>query len=229
VRVLLVEDDAALGEGLVAGLRALGFAADRVDRGASADTALGLAPYDAIVLDLGLPGGDGIAWLDRWRARGETVPVLILTARDAVDSRIGGLDAGADDYVVKPIAVEELAARLRAVGRRARGRPEPTWRHGPLAYRPDARVATWHGTPLELSPREAALLEVLLANPSRILSKPALLEKLYDWDRDPDSNALEVFVHHLRRKIHPAIVRTVRGVGYALGSAEALDRKGDAP
>jgi two-component system response regulator QseB len=103
--VLLVEDDAALGEGLVAGLRALGFAADRVDRGASADTALGLAPYDAIVLDLGLPGGDGTTWLDRWRARGETVPVLILTARDAVDSRIGGLDAGADDYVVKPIAV----------------------------------------------------------------------------------------------------------------------------
>jgi two-component system response regulator QseB len=229
LRVLLVEDDAALGEGLVAGLRALGFAADRVDRGASADTALGLAPYDAIVLDLGLPGGDGIAWLDRWRARGETVPVLILTARDAVHSRIGGLDAGADDYVVKPIVVEELAARLRAVGRRARGRPEPTWRHGPLAYRPDARVATWHGTPIDLSPREAALLEVLLANPSRILSKSALLEKLYDWDRDPDSNALEVFVYHLRRKIHPAIVRTVRGVGYALGSAESLERKGDAP
>jgi two-component system response regulator QseB len=229
MRLLLVEDDPALGAGLIAGLRALGFAADLVDRGDSADTALGLAPYDAIVLDLGLPGGDGIAWLGRWRARGETTPVVILTARDALDSRIGGLDAGADDYLVKPIAVEELAARLRAVGRRTRGRPEPTWRHGPLAYRPDARAASWHGRPLELSPRETALLEVLLANPNRILSKSALLERLYDWDRDPDSNALEVFVHHLRRKIHPAIVRTVRGVGYALGSAETLERGGDRP
>jgi two-component system response regulator QseB len=227
--VLLVEDDPALGDGLVAGLRALGFAADRVDRGASADTALGLAPYDAIVLDLGLPGGDGVQWLGRWRARGESVPVLILTARDGLDNRIGGLDAGADDYVIKPIAVEELAARLRAVGRRTRGRPEPTWRHGPLAYRPDEHAATWQGRPVDLSPREAALLEVLLANPSRILSKASLLEKLNDWDRDPDSNALEVFVHHLRRKIHPGIVRTVRGVGYALGSAEALERGGDAP
>jgi two-component system response regulator QseB len=226
--VLLVEDDTALAEGLIAGLRALGFAADRVAHGASADTALGLAPYDAIVLDLGLPGGDGLEWLARWRARGETVPVVILTARDALDSRIGGLDAGADDYVVKPVAVEELAARLRALGRRSRGRPEPTWRHGPLAYRPEDRQASWHGRPVELSPREAALLEVFLASSGRILSKAALLEKLYDWDHDPDSNALEVFVHHLRRKIHPAIVRTVRGVGYALGSVEALERPGGA-
>lgn len=229
MRVLLVEDDRALGEGLLAGLRALGFAADLVDRGGAADTALRVAPYDAIVLDLGLPGGDGVEWLGRWRARGEATPVVILTARDAVESRIGGLDAGADDYVLKPIVVEELAARLRAVGRRTRGRPEPTWRHGPLAYRPDARAASWHGRPIELSPREAALLEVLLANPNRILSKPALLERLYDWDRDPDSNALEVFVHHLRRKIHPAIVRTVRGVGYALGSPEALGHGSDPP
>lgn len=218
MRVMLVEDDDALGDGLTAGLRALGFAADRFADGPSADTALGLAPYDAIVLDLGLPRGDGGTWLTRWRQRGEQVPVLILTARDALDSRIGGLDAGADDYLVKPIAVEELAARLRAVGRRARGRPEPLWRHGALEYRPDTKSASWHGRPVDLSPREAALLEVLLVHPNRVLSKQALLEKLYDWDRDPDSNALEVFVHHLRRKIHPGIVRTVRGVGYALGS-----------
>jgi two-component system response regulator QseB len=215
---MLVEDDALLGDGLVAGLRSLGFAADRFGDGASADTALATAPYDAIVLDLGLPRGDGTAWLSRWRARGEQVPVLILTARDGVDDRIAGLDLGADDYLAKPIAVAELAARLRAVGRRARGRPEPVWRHGPLAYRPDDRSASWQGRPVELSPREAALLEVLLAHPGRILSKAALLEKLYDWDSDPDSNALEVFVHHLRRKIHPGIVRTVRGVGYALGA-----------
>lgn len=218
MRVMLVEDDDALGDGLAAGLRALGFAVDRFAAGAPADTALGLAPYDAVVLDLGLPGGDGSEWLARWRARGESVPVLILTARDALDSRVGGLDAGADDYLVKPIAVQELAARLRAVARRARGRPEPVWRHGELAYRPDTREASWQGRPIELSPREAALLEVLLAHPNRILSKSALLERLYDWDRDPDSNALEVFVHHLRRKIHPGIVRTVRGVGYALGT-----------
>jgi two-component system response regulator QseB len=222
MRVLLVEDDDALADGLVAGLRGLGFAADRVDRGSAADTALGLAPYDAIVLDLGLPGGDGMQWLTRWRGRGEPVPVLILTARDAVESRIGGLDAGADDYLVKPIATEELAARLRAIARRARGRPEPVWRHGALHYRPDARAATWRGRPVDLSPREAALLEVFLAHPNRILSKAALLEKLYDWEHDPDSNALEVFVHHLRRKIDPAVVRTVRGVGYALGTPQSL-------
>jgi two-component system response regulator QseB len=228
MRVLLVEDDDALAEGLIAGLRALGFAADRVDRGPSADTALGLAPYDAIVLDLGLPEGDGTVWLARWRDRGDRIPVLILTARDAVDSRIGGLDAGADDYLVKPIAVEELAARLRAVVRRVRGRPEPVWRHGALDYRPDTRSASWQGRAVDLTPREAALLEVLLAHPNRILSKTALLEKLYDWDRELDSNALEVFVHHLRRKIDPAIVRTVRGVGYALGSPESL-RPADGP
>ena len=157
------------------------------------------------------------------------MPVLILTARDAVDSRIGGLDAGADDYLVKPIAVEELAARLRAVARRMHGRPEPVWRHGALDYRPDTRSATWCGRPVDLTPREAALLEVLLAHPNRILSKTTLLEKLYDWDRELDSNALEVFVHHLRRKIDPAIVRTVRGVGYALGAPDPQQQPDGAP
>jgi two-component system response regulator QseB len=226
MRVMLVEDDDALGEGLAAGLRGLGFAVDRFAAGPSADTALGLAPYDAVVLDLGLPGGDGSTWLARWRSRGEAVPVLILTARDALDSRVDGLDAGADDYLLKPIATRELAARLRAVVRRARGRPEPVWRHGDLLYRPDTREAHWRGQPVDLSPREAALLEVLLSHPNRILSKSALLERLYDWDRDPDSNALEVFVHHLRRKIDPGIVRTVRGVGYALGAPAPIADEG---
>lgn len=220
MRVLLIEDDPQIGDGLASGLRGLGFAVDWFEAGGPADGALDGAAYDAIVLDLGLPGGDGMAWLQRWRGRAVTVPVLILTARDAVDSRIAGLDAGADDYLIKPIAVPELAARLRAVTRRARGRPESVWQHGSLTYRPDAHTASWQGRDVDLSPREAALLEVLLAHPNRVLSKAVLIDKLYDWASDPDSNALEVFVHHLRRKIHPGIVRTVRGVGYALGAAD---------
>jgi two-component system response regulator QseB len=220
MRVLLVEDDPQIGDGLASGLRGLGFAVDWFQSGGEADSALGGADYDAIVLDLGLPGRDGMDWMRRWRGRAETVPVLILTARDGVDSRISGLDAGADDYLIKPLAVSELAARLRAVTRRARGRPEAVWRHGSLEYRPDVRAASWRGRSVELSPREAALLEVLLAHPNRILSKATLVDKLYDWASDPDSNALEVFVHHLRRKIHPGIVRTVRGVGYALGAPD---------
>lgn len=229
MKLLLVEDEPTLRAQLGAALREAGYAVDEAGDGRDALHLGETEAYDAVVLDLGLPGGDGLTWLGRWRARAETVPVLILTARDGVDSRIGGLDAGADDYLIKPIAVAELAARLRAVARRARGRPEPVWRHGSLAYRPDARSATWRGRAVELSPREAALLEVLLAHPNRILSKSTLADKLYDWASDPDSNALEVFVHHLRRKIHPGIVRTVRGVGYALGAPESLDHAGDEP
>jgi two-component system response regulator QseB len=219
MRILIVEDDALLGDGLASGLRSLGFAVDWFRNGGQGDRALAQAPYDAIVLDLGLPGEDGMAWLARWRARGETAPVLVLTARDAVDSRIGGLDAGADDYLVKPIALGELAARLRAVARRARGRPQPVWKHGDLEYNPAAKAATWRGAPVALTSREAALLEVLLAHPDRVLTKRQILEKLYGWGDELESNAIEVFVYNLRRKIAPDIVRTVRGVGYALGGA----------
>lgn len=218
MRILIVEDDALLGDGLASGLRALGFAVDWFRDGAAADLALAQAPYEAIVLDLSLSGEDGMRWLARWRARGENTPVLILTAREALDSRVAGLDSGADDYLVKPVALAELAARLRALTRRARGRPEPVWRHGALEYDPAAKTVTWHGVPVELTSRELALLEVLLANPRRVLSKVQLFEKLYAWDQSIESNAIEVYVHHLRRKIDPAIVRTVRGVGYALGS-----------
>jgi two-component system response regulator QseB len=217
VRILIVEDDALLGDGLAAGLRALGFAVDWFRDGAAADAALASAPYEAIVLDLTLPGGDGMDWLGRWRRRGDVTPVLILTARDALDSRVAGLDSGADDYLVKPVAIVELAARLRALTRRARGRPEPVWRHGALEYDPAAKRVSWRGQPVELTSRELALLEVLLASPRRVLSKQQLFEKLYAWDRAIESNAIEVYVHHLRRKIDPSIVRTVRGVGYALG------------
>lgn len=222
MRVLLVEDDPMLGEGLASGLRSLGLAADWFRDGTEADHALRHAPYDAIVLDLGLPGADGMTWLARWRARADATPVIVLTARDALDSRIAGLDAGADDYLVKPIALAELAARLRALSRRTRGQGDPVWRHGALAWHPAARRAEWDGVPVELTAREAALLEVLLAQPNRVLTKQQIVDKLYGWGEEVESNALEVFVHHLRRKLHPKLVRTVRGVGYALGAAEEL-------
>lgn len=223
MRLLIVEDDAQLGDALSEGLRQLGHAVDWFRNGRDADAALHDTPYDGVVLDLGLPGNDGMHWLARWRERAMTVPVLILTARDGVEQRIAGLDAGADDYLVKPITIDELAARLRALVRRVHGRAQALWRHGPLEYDPAGKVVRWQGQAVELTGREMAVLEVLLAHPSRVVSKAHLQEKLYDWSGgEPESNALEVYVHHLRRKIHPRIVRTVRGVGYALGGADAL-------
>ncbi|MEZ5650317.1 MAG: response regulator transcription factor [Burkholderiaceae bacterium] len=219
MRVLLIEDDEMLGDGLREGLCAQDFLVDWFRDGDSADTALRNADYDCMVLDLGLPGLDGLTWLRRWRGRQQVIPILILTARDAEDDRIDGLDTGADDYLVKPVSARELAARVRAVTRRARGRAEPVWRHGALAFDPASRRVTWRGDPVELTSREAGLLEVLLGHPGRVLSRQQLVEKMYGWEGDPESNALEVFVHHLRRKISPEIVRTVRGVGYALGPA----------
>ena len=225
MRVLIVEDDPLLGDGLASGLRSLGFAVDWLTDGGAADRALGEVSYDAVLLDLGLPGGDGMHWLARWRTRALATPVLILTARDALASRVEGLDAGADDYLVKPVALDELAARLRAVTRRAQGRAEPVWRYGELEYWPAAKRAAWRGHPVDLTTREASLLEVFLANPQRVLAKAQIIEKLYGWGEEIESNALEVYVHHLRRKIDPRIVRTVRGVGYALGTADAKTRQ----
>jgi two-component system response regulator QseB len=221
MRLLILEDDLQLGEALATGLRQLGHAVDVFREGTAADGALVGAPYDAMVLDLGLPGADGMVWLQRWRARGVTLPVLILTARDGTEQRIAGLDAGADDYLIKPLGVDELAARLRAMLRRATGRAQAVWTHGALQYDPATKQVLWQGQSVELTGRELALLEALLMHPQRVLSKAQLQEKLYDWSgAEPESNALEVHVHHLRRKIAPGIVRTVRGVGYALGAAE---------
>jgi two-component system response regulator QseB len=221
MRLLIVEDDLQLGDALATGLRQLGHAVDAFRDGTQADAALHGAPYDALVLDLGLPGEDGMHWLRRWRAQGRNLPVLVLTARDGVEQRIAGLDAGADDYLIKPISIDELAARLRALMRRAGDHLQEIWTHGALRYDPAARSVQWQGRPLELTGRELALLEMLLLNPQRVLSRAQLQEKLYGWSGgEPEGNTLEVFVHHLRRKIHPGIVRTVRGVGYALGSGE---------
>lgn len=218
MRILVVEDDPDLQRQMKTALAGAGYVVDVAADGEEGHFLGDTEPYDAVVLDLGLPGEDGVACLMRWRARGETTPVLVLTARDAVASRIDGLDAGADDYLVKPIALGELAARLRAVARRACGRPQPVWKHGDLEYNPASKEALWCGEAVALTSREAALLEVLLANPGRVLSKRQILEKLYGWADELQSNAIEVFVHNLRRKIAPDVVRTVRGVGYALGS-----------
>jgi two-component system response regulator QseB len=223
MRLLILEDDAQLGEALAAGLRQLGYVVDWFREGRLADAALAGAAYDALVLDLGLPGTDGMTWLRRWRARGLQLPMLILTARDGVEERIAGLDAGADDYLIKPIAIDELAARLRALLRRVVGHAQEVWNHGALSYEPATRRVQWRGVPVKLTGRELALLEVLLRNPQRVLSKTQLRDALYDWaEAGPESNALEVHVHNLRRKIDPGVVRTVHGVGYALGAAENL-------
>jgi two-component system OmpR family response regulator/two-component system response regulator QseB len=216
MRVLLVEDDGLLGEGLRAGLGQAGFAVDWVREGPDAVHALETTPFAAIVLDLGLPGLGGLAVLRRLRARGGKVPVLILTARDAVEDRVTGLDAGADDYVVKPVDLAELAARLRALVRRASGEAEPVLRRGELELYPADRRVIFRRREVELSAREFTLLHELMLSAGRVLSREQLEERLYPWGREIESNAVEVHVHHLRRKLAPGVIRTIRGVGYLM-------------
>lgn len=223
MRILIVEDDPMLGDGMQRGLKLMGHAVDWFSTGAEADRAVAAMHYDAVLLDLGLPDEDGVALLSRWRTQGRQTPVVVLTARDAVQSRISGLDAGADDYLIKPVDLDELAARLRAVTRRTAGMPEPVWRHGPLEYHPAARLAVWRGKSVDLTSRESMLLELLLAHPNRVLTREFLRDKLYEWEKGSESNTLEVHIHHLRRKIHPGIVRTLRGAGYTLGALDALE------
>lgn len=216
MRVLLVEDDYLLGDGLRAGLQQQGFAVDWVRDGADALHAAAAEPYAAIVLDLGLPAMSGLAVLRRLRAGGSTTPVLILTARDAVQDRVTGLDAGADDYVVKPVDLAELGARLRALIRRARGEAGPALRRGPLELDPARHRVLFRGRIVELSAREFTLLHELMLNAGRVLSREQLEERLYPWGREVESNAVEVHVHHLRRKLAPGLIRTIRGVGYLI-------------
>ena len=214
MRILLAEDDALLGDGLQAGLRLAGFEVDWVRDGIAAEHALAGAPYAALVLDLGLPRRSGEELLARLRARGARLPVLILTARGGVDDRIRGLDSGADDYLIKPANLQELAARLRALVRRARGEASPKLRAGDVELDPATREVSLRGAPVTLQPREFALLHELLLNAGRALSREQLEERLYAWDDEIGSNAVEVHVHHLRRKLGPDVIRTVRGVGY---------------
>jgi two-component system OmpR family response regulator/two-component system response regulator QseB len=216
MRILLVEDDRLLGDGIRAGLQQAGCAVDWAQDGRAAELALCAEAYDAVVLDLGLPRLSGMELLSRIRAARNAVPVLILTARDTVPDRIAGLDAGADDYLVKPFDLGELQARLRALIRRGKSQAEPVLTQGALRLDPAARSVSWAGRPVELSAREYAVLHALLLNAGRVLSKAQLEEKLYGWGEEIESNAVEVFVHHLRRKLAPELIRTVRGVGYMI-------------
>jgi two-component system OmpR family response regulator/two-component system response regulator QseB len=214
--VLVVEDDALLGDAIQAGLRQQDFVADWVRDGVAADLALETATHAAVVLDLGLPRRSGLEVLARLRARKDCVPVLILTARDTVEDRIGGLDAGADDYLVKPFDMGELAARLRALVRRGAGSATSALEVGALVLDPATREVTWRGEAKALSRREFTLLHAFMAETGRVFTREQLEEKLYGWGEEIGSNALEVHLHHLRRKIFPGVVQTLRGVGYVM-------------
>lgn len=216
MRILLVEDDALLGDALQVGLRGAGFVVDWVRDGVAAENALAGEELAAVVLDLGLPRMSGLELLQRMRGRGNRTPVVVLTARDAVDDRVRGLDLGADDYVAKPVSLAELAARLRAVIRRAMGAASGVLTVGPLSIDPASRTATFHGEPVDLQPREFALLHAMASRAGRVLTRTQLEALLYEWDRGLDSNAIEVHVHHLRRKLSSSLIRTVRGVGYVM-------------
>jgi DNA-binding response OmpR family regulator len=214
MRILIVEDDRLLGEGILAGLRQAGFQPDWVQDGVAGLAALQSEPFSAVVLDLGLPRLSGLYLLRRLRKDGDTTPVLILTARDTSQDVIAGLDAGGDDYLVKPFDLGELAARLRALIRRAAGSAAPLIEHGELQLDPAARSVRFKGRPVELAPREFALLHELLLNAGRVMTRAQLEAKLYPWGEEVESNALEVHIHHLRRKLAAELIHTVRGVGY---------------
>jgi len=214
MRILLVEDDLLLGGGIRTGLGQAGFAVDWAKDGEEAELALSGQDYDAVVLDLGLPKVDGLTLLKGLRASGSKVPVLILTARDAIQDRVGGLHRGADDYLVKPFALAELEARLVALHRRAKGMVDPTIRLGRITLEPGSHRVTLDGRPVDLSTREFVTLQELVLNAGRVLSKSQIEDKLFGWGEETESNVVEVYIHHLRRKLYPDLIRTIRGAGY---------------
>ena len=216
MRILLVEDDAMLGEGLQAALQLEGYTVDWLQDGEAAWAALATDTFDLLILDLGLPRLPGLEVLARLRARDTDLPVLILTARDTPRERVQSLDAGADDYLIKPFDIDELGARLRALTRRRGGRRNPLIRHGAIELDPATHEVRLEGRPLALPRREFSLLNLLLENAGQVVTKPRLQEALYGWEEDVGSNTLEVHIHHLRRKLGKQAIRTVRGVGYMI-------------
>ena len=212
MRILLVEDDKLIGDGIKAGLSKMGFSIDWFTAGQEGKNALYSAPYDAAILDLTLPGIDGLDILREWRDKGRNEPVLILTARDTLSQRVEGLQLGADDYLCKPFALIEVAARLEALIRRAHGQSSSELRHGKVTLDPNRLTASLDGESLALKPK-------LMRNAGRVLPRKLIEEKLYNWDDEVSSNAVEVHVHHLRRKLGSGFIRTVHGIGYTLGDA----------
>ncbi|ARB44845.1 response regulator [Alloalcanivorax xenomutans] len=224
MRILLVEDDELLADGLVRALRHDGYTVDHIGRGDLVSSAVADGHFDAVLLDLGLPGEDGLSALKRLRERRDPVPVIIISARDRLDDRILGLDAGADDYLIKPFSVDELRARLRARLRRGSEPARTVLRAGTLTIDPDAMTVQRDGELLHLPRREMALLMELARQPGRVFGRDYLEQALYGWSDEVESNALEVHVHHLRRKLGNSLIRTVRGVGYALALPDDSDR-----
>lgn len=216
MRILLVEDDALLGKGTKIGLEQRGYAVDWVRDGDSADTVSMTHDYAAVLLDLGLPGRDGMTVLRRMRRRGYAHPILVITARDAIADRVLGLDSGADDFIVKPFDLDELAARIRVGIRRGSGRVHGTIRNGALCVEPATGRVTLQGEAINLTPREFAVLSSLLEHRGRTLSRSQLEEALYAWGAEVESNAVEVHIHHLRRKLGRELIKTVHGVGYRI-------------
>lgn len=222
MRILLVEDDPSLASGIRLALKPEHYTVDHLADGNAALNALhGDEPFDAVILDLGLPGLDGMRVLEGTRRRGNRVPVLVLTARDAVDDRIAGLDAGADDYLVKPFEVAELKARLRALLRRSQGQASPVLECRDIRLDPSTLGVSYHGRSVALSRREFTLLHEFMSHPGRVFTRDTLTRLIYGWEADVESNAIEVHVHHLRRKLFPGLIRTVRGIGYVLDEASA--------
>lgn len=226
MRILLVEDDVMLGDGMVDALRSSGYTVDWLQQGLPVLSVLKSEEFAALILDLNLPDIDGISLLRKLRREGQTLPVLILTARDALDDRVLGLDAGSDDYMVKPFALQELNARLRALVRRSKGQAQAVLEYGDILIYPESQQVTYQGEAVRLTPHEYKLLQELITQSGRVLSRDQLQQSLYGWDEGAESNAVEVHIHHLRKKFFPELIRNIRGVGYIVPQPDTPGSRG---